>query len=108
MDILVFESANAAWRLWLRIPMTPPWLDTVSYTHLPVESPQEYFDSLKNQGIILDPEERSLLIAKQAEKLAAEVGGKIPEDPDLFEEVTHLIEAPTAFRGSFDPDYLEK
>ena len=73
-----------------------------------VESPQEYFDSLKKQGIILDPEERKLLIAKQAEKLAAEVGGKIPEDPDLFDEVTHLIEAPTAFRGSFDPDYLEK
>ncbi len=73
-----------------------------------VRSPHDYFDMMEKQGILLDPEQRKLAIKAQAEKLAAEVGGKIPEDQELFEEVTHLVETPTAFRGSFDRAYLEK
>jgi glycyl-tRNA synthetase len=46
-------------------------------------------------------------IVRQAHALTAEVDGVIPDDPGLLEEVTHLVEKPTAFRGSFDRSYLD-
>ncbi len=79
------------------------FVDPESFT---VDTPADYFDQLSRQGIILDPEERRLAVKAQAEKLAEEVGGAIPEDPALLAEVTHLVEQPTAFRGTFDENYL--
>ena len=38
--------------------------------------------------------------------LAAEVGGVVPDDPGLLDEVTDLVEQPTAIRGSFEAEYL--
>ncbi len=38
--------------------------------------------------------------------MAAEVGGSVPDDPGLLDEVTDLVEQPTAVRGSFSDDYL--
>jgi glycyl-tRNA synthetase len=35
------------------------------------------------------------------------VGGRIPDDPGLLDEVTNLVEYPTALLGAFGPDYLE-
>ena len=72
-----------------------------------VTSPQDYFDVMESQGILLDPEARKAEIRRQAEALAAEINGDIPEDPDLLEEVTHMVEVPTAFLGAFDEAYLE-
>ncbi len=72
-----------------------------------VQSPQDYFDKLLAQGIILDVAERKANIKKQVEALAQAVGGRIPEDPALLAEVTHLVEKPTAMRGEFDPAYLD-
>jgi len=70
-------------------------------------SPKGYLEKLDEGGILLDPAIRRETIQSQAAALAAEVGGRIPEDPDLLEEVTNLVEKPTAFLGEFDPDYLE-
>ena len=42
----------------------------------------------------------------QIAALAAEVGGEIPGDPALLDEVTDLVEQPTALRGSFEEEYL--
>jgi glycyl-tRNA synthetase len=39
-------------------------------------------------------------------KLAAEVGGHVPELPALLDEVTDLVEWPVGILGSFDPAYL--
>jgi len=72
-----------------------------------VASPQDYFDKMTSQGIILDPEARKAAIKAQAVALAEAVNGRIAEDPRLLEEVTHLVERPTAFRGEFDPSYLD-
>ncbi len=41
----------------------------------------------------------SATIAAQVAALAAEVGGIIPDDPGLLDEVTDLVEQPTALRG---------
>ncbi|MEW5867953.1 MAG: glycine--tRNA ligase subunit beta [Chloroflexota bacterium] len=72
-----------------------------------VNSPAEYFAFLAGQGILLDKDERQARIQRQVSQLAAEVGGRVAEDPGLLTEVTNLVEAPTALRGSFDPAYLQ-
>jgi glycyl-tRNA synthetase len=41
------------------------------------------------------------------EALAAEIQGEIAPDPALLDEVTNLVEAPMALRGSFDPSHLK-
>jgi glycyl-tRNA synthetase len=72
-----------------------------------VRSPQEYYDFLASQGILLDTHERQTAIRRQVETLAGEVGGAIQDDPALLAEVTNLVEAPTALRGAFDPEHLK-
>ncbi len=72
-----------------------------------INSAEDYFSQLRGQGIILDPEIRKATIKKQVEALAAQVGGHIPDDPSLLEEVTNMVEQPTAFRGKFDDTFLE-
>ena len=71
-----------------------------------IKSPPDYFTALEMQGIILDVAARKQAILAQVKALAAEVGGTIPDDPALLTEVTHLVEAPTALRGTFDEEYL--
>ncbi len=66
----------------------------------------DYSSAMAGQGIIVDVDERRAAIQEQIQSLAAEVGGVVPHDPDLLEEVTNLVEQPTALRGEFDPAYL--
>jgi glycyl-tRNA synthetase len=72
-----------------------------------VSRPGEYFQALAAQGILLDGAERMEQIRAQVETLATGVNGEIPEDPALLAEVTNLVEAPAALRGSFDPAHLQ-
>jgi glycyl-tRNA synthetase len=65
-----------------------------------------YFAALKEQGIVLDPEERKQIIAAQVRRLMEENGGKADVDESLLEEVTQLVEAPTALVGRFDEAHL--
>ena len=72
-----------------------------------VENPEAYFNMIEGQGIILDVEIRRETIEEQIQALAAEVGGEIKADPKLLDEVTHLVEAPAAVRGTFEEKFLE-
>jgi glycyl-tRNA synthetase len=72
-----------------------------------VQNPKEYFEKIASQGILLDPKQRKAEILAQANQLAAEVGGHVGQETDLQDEVTNLVEVPTAFRGQFDESYLE-
>ena len=74
---------------------------------LHIRNPGEYFIKLGEQGIILEPEQRQQTIQEQVESLAVEVEGEVTPDPALLEEVTNLVEAPVALRGSFEPSYLD-
>ena len=67
----------------------------------------DYFDTCAEQGIVLDVARRSQQIRQQVDELAAQVGGRAPSDAALLAEVTNLVEAPTAFRGEFEGDYLD-
>jgi len=68
---------------------------------------KSYFDALDEQGVILDVAARRAAIRAQAAALAQEVGGTIPDDAALLDEVTNLVERPTALRGAFDRQYLD-
>ena len=71
-----------------------------------VKNADDYFEAIETVNILLNPEERQAEIEKQIHALAAELDGEIPEDPGLLLEVTHLVEAPTALRGEFNPRHL--
>ena len=72
-----------------------------------VSNPAEYFTSLLAQGIILDPAERRVVIENQVKAILVESGANPDRmDAGLLDEVTNLVEAPTALRGSFAADYL--
>jgi glycyl-tRNA synthetase len=47
------------------------------------------------------------MIQEQAVALAQEVDGAIADDPALLDEITNLVEYPTALRGDFEPEYLD-
>ncbi|MBN1487327.1 MAG: glycine--tRNA ligase subunit beta [Anaerolineae bacterium] len=66
----------------------------------------DYMTTLETYGVIVDPEKRSAEVVRQAQALAVEVGGQIPDDAGLLEEVTNLVEVCTAVRGSFEEHYL--
>jgi glycyl-tRNA synthetase len=66
-----------------------------------------YFDALTKQHIIPDVEARRVHIQEQIVELAKAVKGHIPDDPGLLDEVTNLVEAPTALRGTFEKKHLE-
>lgn len=72
-----------------------------------VKDPKDYWKALEKGEILLDQEQRKATIRKAIEHLAKEAGGEIVDDPVLLDEVTHLVERPTALLGSFDVSYLE-
>jgi glycyl-tRNA synthetase len=72
-----------------------------------VKNARDYFRKLDKQGILLAAADRRAGIQEQSAKLAQEVGGHIPDDPGLLDEVTNLVEAPVALRGTFEDKYLQ-
>ncbi|MGG5340574.1 glycine--tRNA ligase subunit beta [Enterococcus sp. AZ192] len=67
---------------------------------------KEYEAKLKEQYVIVDPAERKAMIVAQAEQLAEKNHWTLDLDGKLLEEVTNLVEYPTAFVGGFDEKYL--
>ncbi len=72
-----------------------------------LDSADDYLPRLKENYVIADPAERRELIWQQIEALAAREGGRVEPDAELLDEVTYLLEYPTALCGSFADDYLE-
>ncbi len=66
----------------------------------------DYLATMARHHIVIDVAERREQVRAQAEALAATVDGRIPDDPDLLEEVTNLIERPAALLGRFESEYL--
>ncbi len=72
-----------------------------------IERAGDYFQAMAENHVMVDVEERRTSIREQADHLAAEIGGRIPDDPGLLAEVTNLVECPTALRGVFEERFLE-
>jgi glycyl-tRNA synthetase, tetrameric type, beta subunit len=66
----------------------------------------EYIEKLKEQFVLADANEREALISEQIKAIATENNWTIDLDEDLLEEVTNIVEYPTAFVGNFDEKYL--
>jgi len=65
-----------------------------------------YVDLLRDRFVIVDIEERKARIRQTVAVAAEEKGGKILPDEALLDQVTQLVEYPSAVCGGFDRSYL--
>ncbi|MGC9358239.1 MAG: glycine--tRNA ligase subunit beta, partial [Anaerolineae bacterium] len=68
---------------------------------------EDYKSTLESYGVLVDPQVRREIIRWQAQDLAERMGGHVPEDPSLLEEVANLVEVPTSLLGTFEERYLD-
>ena len=71
-----------------------------------ITSADKYFDIIREAGILLDKEERKAAIVAQVNEAAHLVGGEAIIEDGLLNEVTNLIEMPTAVMGEFNSEFL--
>ena len=74
--------------------------------HIEISEPAAYKEALRANYVIVDQAERQELCRQQINQVAASFGGHVKEDSELLEEVTYLIEYPTALAGHFEEKYL--
>jgi glycyl-tRNA synthetase beta chain len=79
----------------------------VSYNKILFENASEYFEKLKENGVILYADERKNTILSQMDELEAKYGIQIERDEELLDEVVAITEYPTALIGKFDGEFLE-
>ena len=72
-----------------------------------VNSLEDYLNKLEKNYVILDQDRRKEIIRNQCIEVAKSLNGEVELDEDLLEEVTHLVEYPTAFYGEFNEDYAK-
>ncbi len=72
-----------------------------------VNHPKEYLEVCRTLHVIVDPQERSDLILREASKAAQGLGGRLMEDRELLKTVTNLVEYPVVVTGSFQEEFLE-
>ena len=72
-----------------------------------VFSIEDYFKQLSKNSVVLDQNVRKEAIKAQAEEVAKSLGGEVEIEDDLLEEITYLVEYPTAFYGEFNADYVK-
>ncbi|MFZ5815185.1 MAG: glycine--tRNA ligase subunit beta [Bacillota bacterium] len=72
-----------------------------------VKDADDYFPQVSKGYVMVDQQIRKQVIWQQITAEAARVGGHVERDEDLLEELTWLVEQPTAFTGSFSPEYLD-
>ncbi len=66
-----------------------------------------YREVLERVGVLVDQTERRRVIAEGASREAARRGGWPVLDDDLLDEITYLVEWPTALAGSFSREFLD-
>lgn len=71
-----------------------------------IESPETYIDQLRDNYVMVDPEERRRVIKEQIAAIEKENNVVVEKDEELLDEVVFLLEYPTALIGSFEEKYL--
>jgi glycyl-tRNA synthetase beta chain len=72
-----------------------------------INNPAEYAPALKKAFVIADAGERKAEIVKQAEALAGKHDLRVKRDDGLLNEVTGLVEWPTALMGKIDDSFMD-
>ena len=67
----------------------------------------DYVEKLRACHVVVDPAERSKIIADGARRLAADAGLELVEDEGLVAENAGLTEWPVPLLGNFDPAFLD-
>ncbi|HPD57117.1 MAG TPA: glycine--tRNA ligase subunit beta [Smithellaceae bacterium] len=68
---------------------------------------KDYLSKTRENHVIVDHEERKKIVLTEAQKAAAQAGGKLYYTEELLETVTFLVEYPVIIRGGFDEKYLK-
>jgi len=72
-----------------------------------VKDLEDYLEKTRECFVIPKPAERRAILTDGARKEAAAVSGEVLWKDDLLEEVTFLVEYPSAVRGTFEQEYLK-
>ena len=67
----------------------------------------QYLQECERHFVIVDPEKRKSIIRAEVARLAKEAGGEVLADEELLEQVSYLVEYPSAVLGTFSPDFLQ-
>ncbi len=68
---------------------------------------EDYVEQLRRAYVIVDPTERKKGIEKLISQAAIELSGMALDDEGLLENVTYLVEYPTAVVGNFEKEFLD-
>ena len=71
-----------------------------------IKNAASYVETLKENFVMVDQDDRRELISKQLHDIAASKNASIVWDDDLLEEINYLVEWPTALCGGFEESYL--
>ncbi|HBE16438.1 MAG TPA: glycine--tRNA ligase subunit beta [Cyanobacteria bacterium UBA11149] len=87
--------------------------DRVSYGHrilhpapVTIPCPRDYIATLESAFVMVKSEARRQLIGEQVKSTAAKLKGYAPIYPNLWNEITNLVEYPTPVVGKFDDEFL--
>lgn len=76
-------------------------------TTFPVSDLAGYLIECERHFVIPDPEKRKEIIRRETHRVAVAAGGHLLPDEDLLEQVTYLVEYPSAVHGTFSPEFLK-
>ena len=72
----------------------------------PVRDFAHYLEECERHFVIVDPKKRKEIIRREIERVAKQAKGQVLPDEGLLEQVTFLVEYPSAVHGTFSPDFL--
>ncbi len=78
----------------------------LGYEPFAYQSPKQYFEKMKQNGVILFQDERRCLILEQMNKIEQTYKIDIQKDEDLLQEIVAITEYPKALLGTFDEEFL--
>ena len=75
-------------------------------TTFPVRDFAHYLEECERHFVIPDPEKRKEIIRREIERVAKQAKGNVLPDESLLEQVSFLVEYPSAVHGTFSEDFL--
>ena len=72
-----------------------------------IDTAKDYVATLRDAFVVVDGKERQKHIVTQINSIVELFGGKAEIPEDLLEEVTYLVEFPTAVIGEFEREFLD-
>jgi len=73
----------------------------------PVRDYAHYLEECERHFVIPDPERRKEIIRRETHRVAIAAGGHLLPDEELLEQVSFLVEYPSAVHGTFSEEFLK-